>query len=101
MAQIVIGDDRYAHGPFGEQLQQQRQHYVVVANPNSPPTLMTAVATAEGTVQSQRGQWTEGDGARQRRYTYHFVHQVPLALESAVRVNSLEVWERNGRGDLL
>jgi hypothetical protein len=62
---------------------------------------MTAVATAEGPVQSQRGQWTEGDGAQQRRYTYHFTHQVPLALESAVRVNYLEVWERNGRGDLL
>jgi hypothetical protein len=101
MAQIVIGDDLYAHVPFVEQLQQQHQHYVLVAKPNSHPTLMTAVATAEGTGQSQRGPWTEGDGARQRRYTYHFVHQVPLALESAVRVNYLEVWERNGRGDLL
>jgi len=101
MAQIVIGDDLYAHVPFVEQLQEQRQHYVLVAKPNSPPTLMTAVATAEGPVQSQRGQWTEGDGAQQRRDTYPFVHQVPLALESAVRVNYLEVWERNGRGDLL
>lgn len=101
MAQIVIGDDLYAHGPFVEQLLQQRQHYVLVAKPNSHPTLMAALATAEGTEQSQTGQWREGSGVRQKTYTYRFVRQMPLALESAVRVNYLEVWERNVGGELL
>jgi hypothetical protein len=101
MAQIVIGDDLYAHVPFIEQLQPQRQHYVLVAKPSSPATLMAAIAAAEGTEQSQTGQWSEGSGARQKAYTYRLVRQVPLALESAVRVNYLEVWERNVEGELL
>jgi hypothetical protein len=101
MAQLVIGDDLYAHIPFVEQLQQQRQHFMLVAKPNSHPTLMAAVAAAEETEQSQTGQWREGSGARQKTYTYRLVRQVPLVLESAVRVNYLEVWERNVTGDLL
>ena len=101
MAQIVIGDDLYAHVPFVEQLQQQRQHYMLVAKPTSHPTLRAAVAAAERTDLSQTGQWIEGNGARQKTYTYRFVRQVPLALESAVRVNYLEVWERSGGGELL
>jgi hypothetical protein len=101
MAQIVIGDDLYSHVPLVEQLHQQRQHYVLVAKPNSHPTLMAAVTAAEGTEQSQTGQWTEGHGAQERTYTYRVVRQVPLALESLVRVNYLEVWERSGTGTLL
>ena len=101
MAQIVIGDDLYSHVPLVEQLQEHRQHDVLVAKPASHPTLLAAGAAAEETAQSLHGQWTEGSGARQKTYTYHFVRQVPLALESAVRVNYLEVWERNGRGELL
>lgn len=101
MAQIVIGDDLYAHGPFVEQLQQQRQHYVLVAKPSSHPTLVAAVAAAKGTAQSQAGQWIEGSGTQQRTYTYHLVRHVPLALESAVRMNYLEVWEHATGGELL
>jgi hypothetical protein len=101
MAQIVIGDDLYSHVPFVEQLHQHRQHYMLVAKPSSHPTLLAAVAAAEGTAQEQHGHWTEGHGAQQKTSTYHFVRQVPLALESAVRVNYLEVWERNDRGELL
>jgi hypothetical protein len=101
MAQLVIGDDLYSHVPFVEQVQQQRQHYVLVAKPSSHPTLGAAVATAEGTAQSQTGQWTAGSGPRQRTYTYLLVRQVPWALESAVRVNYLEVWERSSGGELL
>jgi len=62
---------------------------------------VAAVAAAEGTAQSQTGQWSEGQGAQQRAYTYRLVRQVPVALESAVRVNFLEVWERNLGGELL
>ena len=62
---------------------------------------MAAVAAAEGTEQSQTGQWTEGSGARQRTYTYRLVRQVPLALESAVRVTYVEVWEHTAKGKLL
>jgi hypothetical protein len=101
MAQIVIGDDLYSHVPFIEQLQQQRQHYVLVAKPSSHATLMAAIAAAEGTEQSQTGQWSEGSGVRQKAYTYRLMRQVPLALASAVRVNYLEVWERNVEGELL
>ena len=64
MALIVIGDDLYSHVPFVELLQQQRQHYVLVAKPSSHPTLVAAVAAAEGIEQRQTGQWTEGGGAR-------------------------------------
>jgi hypothetical protein len=101
MALIVIGDDLYSHVPFVEQLQQLRLHYVLVTKPSSHPTLMAAVAAAEGTERSQTGQWTAGTGARQRTYTYRLVRQVPLALESAVRVTSVEVWERTASGELL
>jgi DDE family transposase len=101
MGQIVIGDDLYSHVPFVEQLQRHRQHYMLVAKPTSHPTLVAAVAAAEGTAQSQTGHWPEGSGTRQKTYTYHFVRQVPLALESTVRVNYLEVWERSSSGELL
>jgi hypothetical protein len=101
LALIVIGDDLYSHVPFVGQLQQLRQHYVLVAKPSSHPTLMAAVAAAEGTGQSQTGQWPEGSGARQRMYTYRLVRHMPLALESAVRVTYVEVWEHTAKGELL
>jgi hypothetical protein len=101
MALIMIGDDLYSHVPFVEQLLSLRQHFVLVAKPSSHPTLMAAVAAAEGTGQSQTGQWTEGSGTRQRTYTYRFVRAVPLSLESAVRVTYVEVWEQNGKGEPL
>ena len=101
MALLLIGDDLYSHVPFVEQLLQLRQHFVLVAKPSSHPTLMAAVAAAEGTAQSQTGQWTEGSGPRLRTYTYRFVHSVPLSLESAVRVTYLEVWEQTAKGEQL
>jgi hypothetical protein len=101
MALILIGDDLYSHVPFVEQLQRLRQHFVFVAKPSSHPTLMAAVAAAEGTAQSQTGQWTEGCGARPHTYTYRLVHHVPLSLESAVRVTYVEVWEQNAKGEQL
>ena len=101
MALIVIGDDLYSHVPFVEQLQVLRQHYVLVAKPASHPTLLAAVTAAEGTEHSQTGQWTEGSGARQRTYTYRLVPHVALALESAVRVTYVEVWEQNAKGEQL
>lgn len=101
MALIVIGDDLYSHVPFIEQLQLLRQHYVLVAKPSSHPTLLAAVAAAEGTAQSQTGQWTAGSGARQKTSTYRLGRHVPLALESTVRVTYVEVWEHNAGGKLL
>jgi hypothetical protein len=100
MALIMIGDDLYSHVPFVEQLQHLRPHSVLVAKPSSHPTLMAAVTAAEGTEQSQTGQWTEGSGVRQRRYTYRLVRHMPLALESAVRVTFVEVWEHTATGEL-
>jgi hypothetical protein len=100
MALILIGDDLYSHVPFVEQLLQLRQHFVLVAKPNSHPTLMAAVAAAEGTAQSQTDQWSEGSGARQQTYTSRLVCSVPLSLESPVRVTYLEVWEHGAKGEL-
>jgi len=74
---------------------------VLVAKPSSHRTLLAVVAAAEGTEQSQTGNWTEGSGARQRTYTYRLVRHLPLALESAGRVSYVEVWEHNGQGYLL
>lgn len=101
LALIVIGDDLYSHVPLVEQLHELRQHYVLVAKPASHPTLLAAVAAAEGTAQTQTGQWTVGIDARQRTYTYRLVRQVPLALASAVRVTYVEVWEHGAKGELL
>src|SRR5262249_55614256 len=101
MAQVVIGDDLYSHGPLVEQLHQHHQHYLLVAKPRSHPTLMAAVAAAEGTGQSQAGQWSAGSGAQQRTFTYRVVRQMPLALESTAQVNFLEVWERSAGGEVL
>jgi len=101
MALIVIGDDLYSRAPFVEQLRQLRMHYVLVAKPSSHPTLMAAVAAADDPGVSQQGQWQEGSGARQRTYTYRIVRQMPLALESAVRVTYVEVWEHSASGALL
>jgi hypothetical protein len=74
---------------------------VVVAKPRSPPTLLAAVAAAAGTDLTQTRPWTTGSEARQRTYTSRLVRQVPLALESPVRVPDVEVWERGARGELL
>jgi hypothetical protein len=101
MALILIGDDLYSHVPFVEQLMQLRQHFVLGAKPSSHPTLMAAVEAAEGTTQSQTGQWREGSGTRQRTYTYRLVRAVPLSLESTVRVTYVEVWEQNAKGEQL
>jgi hypothetical protein len=100
LAQSVIGDALSAHAPCVEQLRPQRQHDVVVAKPTSHPTLMAAVAAAEGAGQWQTGQWSESPGAQQRPSTSRLGCQAPVALESAVRVNYLAVWERNAGGEL-
>src|SRR5438445_608880 len=82
MALVVIGDDLYSHVPFVEQLQQLRLHYVLVAKPASHPTLVAAVVAASEQEVSQQGQWAEGSGTQQHRYTYRIVRQVPLPMES-------------------
>jgi hypothetical protein len=97
----MSGDELYSPVPFVEQLLPLRQPFVVVAKPSSQPPLRRAGAGAEGPPQSQTGQWTEGSGARQRIYTSRLVRQVPLALESPVRVTSVEVWEPSVAGHLL
>lgn len=74
---------------------------MLVAKPSSHPTLRAAVTAAEGTDQTQTGQWTEGPGVRQRTYTYRLVRHLPLARESAVRVTDVEVWEHTAKGELL
>jgi hypothetical protein len=101
MAFRMIGDDLYSHVPFVEQLVHLRQHFVLVAKPSSHPTLLAAVAAAGGMGQSQTGQWPEGTGARQRTYTYRILQHMPLALESAVRVTYVEVWEHGATGEQL
>lgn len=101
MALLMIGDDLYSHVPCVEHLHALRQPYVLVAKPSSPPTLLAAVAAAAGTAQTQSGQWTVGTASRQRTYTYRVVRQMPLAVESTVRVTSVEVWEHGAKGEQL
>jgi hypothetical protein len=101
MALMRIGEDLYSHVPVVEQLQQVRQPVVVVAKPSAPPTWLAAVVAAAGTEPRQPGQWPEGSGARQRTYTYRLVRPMPLALERAGRVTSVEVWEPTAQGDRL
>jgi len=57
--------------PFVEQLQPLRLPYVLVAKPDSQPTLLATVAAAEAHGVSQPGQWEEaaipGQGLGGRR----------------------------------
>ena len=101
MALMVIGDDLYSHVPFVEQLQHLRLHYVLVAKPDSHPTLMAAVAAAEAQGVSQQGKWHDRSGTRRRIYTYRILRQLPLAVAGTVRVTYVEVWEHNPGGELL
>ncbi len=101
MALIVIGEDLYSHVPFVEQLQPLRLPYVLVAKPDSHPTLMATVAAAEAHGVSQPGQWEEGSGTRRRIYTYRIVRQAPLAAENPVPVTFVEVGEHAAGGELL
>lgn len=101
MALIVTGDDLYSHTPFVEQLHQRRLHYVLVAKPDSHPTLMAAVEAAEQHGASQWGQWQRGTGAQRRTFEYRIVREVPLAAQHPVWVTFVEVWERNEAGKLL
>jgi hypothetical protein len=100
LARIRSGEELYSQAPLVEQLQHLRQPYVLVAKPSSPPTLRAAVAAAEGTEQSPTGQGTEGSGARQRPYTSRLARHMPLSLESAVGVTSVEVWEHPAKREL-
>ncbi len=98
---MVNGTTRWLPVARYHESEQLLAYKALVAKPTSHPTLLAAVATAEGTAQSQTGQWSEGSGARQRTSTYRLVRDLPLALESPVRVTYVEVWEQTANGTLL
>lgn len=98
---IITGDDLYAHEPFVELLSNQRFHYVLVAKPESHKELFEWVEEIDRLGASLRGQWQEGPACKRRVFDYRVIEQVPLASSRRVKATLLEVWERDGQGQLL
>ena len=79
-------------------MQRLRLHFVLVANPTSPPALFAQVAEREQRGGCEHGTWTEGTGPRRRVFTYRTAADLALTQSGAVRVNFLEVWEQRPDG---
>jgi hypothetical protein len=90
---IVVGDDLYSREPFIALLGKARMHYVLVAKESSHPELFSWVADLESLGETERGEWSEGPVAKQRRFEYRIVRGVPINGELERMVNFLEVWE--------
>ena len=88
MPLIVLGDDLYSHVPFVEQLQQLRLHYILVAKPDSHPTLTAAVAAAEA--QGDKAAGAVDGGKRGSRADVH-VSTRPAGAASAGEPGTGEV----------
>lgn len=101
MAVIITGDDLYSHEPMVELLASQRFHYVLVAKPESHKEMFEWVEEIDRIGESVRGQWQEGPACKRRYFEYRIIREVPLSASRRVRVNLVEVWERDGKGKLL
>lgn len=101
MRVIVTGDDLYSHGPFLEQLESNRLHYVIVAKPDSHKEMFEWVEEIDSFGGSLRGSWQEGPASKRRYYEYRVVKQVPINGERKTFVTFIEVWERKKEGELL
>ena len=98
---IITGDDLYSHEPMVELLASQRFHYVLAAKPESHKEMFEWVEEIDRIGESVRGQWQEGPACKRRWFTYRLIQAVPLAASRRVRVNLVEVWERDVKGKLL
>jgi hypothetical protein len=97
----LTGDDLYAHEPFIQELRQLRMGFVLVAKPTSHAALFEGVEELERQGECVRGRWEEGAGSRRRSFEYRSAAQVPLTQAGSVRVNFVELWERNPAGQVL
>ena len=98
LSMCIVGDDLYGHEPLIAELQGLRLRFVLVAKPNSHPTLFAQVAEREQQGAGVHGTWTEGTGPRRRTFVYRSVTDVLLTQSGAVRFNFLEVWEHRPDG---
>jgi hypothetical protein len=97
----ITGDDLYAHEPFIQELRQWRMGFVLVAKPTSHAGLFERVEELERQGEGVRGTWEEGAGSRRRSFEYRSAAQVPLTHAGSVRVNFVELWERDPAGQVL
>ena len=94
----IVGDDLYGHEPFIEELRVLRLSFVLVAKPTSQVALFEQLAEREQRGECGRGTWAEGAGRHRRSFEYRSATDVPLTRSGTVRVNFLEVWERQPDG---
>lgn len=98
LSMCSVGDDRYGHEPFIEELRALRMSFVLVAKPTSHAALLAQLEEREQRGECVRGTWEEGAGRHHRTCAYRSVTDVPLTQSGPVRVNFLEVWEHRPDG---
>lgn len=98
---IVTGDDLYSHEPLILELRNLRMNFVLVAKPSSHAELYEWVEDLDRLGQCGKGAWEEGPLAKRRSFQYRIARQVPLTQSDQVRVNFVEVWERNKSGKVV
>jgi hypothetical protein len=93
-----VGEDRYAHEPFSQELRARRMSFVLVAKPTAQGALFAQLEEREQGGACGRGTWTEESGRHRRTVAYRSADAVPLTQAGGERVNFLEVWERRADG---
>ena len=101
MQVIVGGDDLYAHEPFVKLLEEKGLRFVLVAKPESHQELFDWVEDLDRIGACERGEWKEGPACKRRFFEYRIARQGPIKAEGEVKVNFIEVWERDREGKLL
>jgi hypothetical protein len=94
----ATGDDLYGHEPFVRKLRELRMGFVLVAKPTSHAELFEWVEELDRLGAGERGQWEAGPACQRRYFESRIARQVPLSQSGKVRVNLVEVWERNKEG---
>ncbi len=97
----LTGDDLYAHEPFIVELRRRRMGFVLIAKPTSHEELFKQVAALDEQGECVKGEWEEGQGSKRRCFEYRFGLNVPLTQSGQVRVNFVEVWQRNRDGKVI
>lgn len=92
---IVTGDDLYSHVPFVSECHSRRLNYVLVAKPDSHQELFEWVADLERLQECEHLEWEVGAACQRKFYQARIVRQVPLRADASVKVNFIEVWERD------
>jgi len=101
LALIVTGDDLYSHVPFVQECEKARLHYVLVAKPESHKELFAWVEEIERLCAREHLEWHVGPACSRKFYQARIVRAVPLRADGEVKVNFVEVWERDKDGETL